>query len=391
MVKVREYRRRGKSSGMFEVDLRLTLPTGDPYRERIKVKLSSKTNARRWGESREAEVLILARQGLDGAAIRNRLQGKEVEEETTPTLEAFWPRFMDGYARANQEKPSTLDTRERIWRTHLRPMLAALPLDAIDDERVQQLKAKLSGKKTKTVNNVLTNLNKLLKVAVEWKVISAMPCRIRQLKTTKPVVEFYEPEDYEKLVAAAAEVDDRAHIAVLLGGDAGLRLGEILGVEWADVDWTRKLLKVQRAVYDERELPVVTLPKGGKPRIVPMTARLHGALQQHRHLRGARVLYQDDGSDGAKWWLKWMIAAVERRAGLRRGGRVHILRHTFCSRLAARNVPMLTIKDLAGHVSLETTMRYMHLSAAAPRQAIEALEAGVEALTAGTATTKENG
>ena len=52
------------------------------------------------------------------------------------------------------------------------------------------------------------------------------------------------------------------------------------------------------------------------------------------------------------------------------------MRHTFCSRLAARNVPMLSIKELAGHQSLETTQRYMHLSAAAPREAIRALELG---------------
>ncbi len=54
----------------------------------------------------------------------------------------------------------------------------------------------------------------------------------------------------------------------------------------------------------------------------------------------------------------------------------YILRHTFCSRLAARNVPMLTIKELAGHQSLETTQRYMHLSQAAPREGIRALELG---------------
>ena len=43
----------------------------------------------------------------------------------------------------------------------------------------------------------------------------------------------------------------------------------------------------------------------------------------------------------------------------------------------ARNVPMLTIKELAGHRSLETTQRYMHLSAAAPREGIRALESPV--------------
>lgn len=75
-----------------------------------------------------------------------------------------------------------------------------------------------------------------------------------------------------------------------------------------------------------------------------------------------------------------MLDGTERKAELRSGGRGHIVRYAFCSRLAARNVPMLTIKELAGHVSLETTMRYMHLSSAAPREGIRASEAGVEAV-----------
>jgi integrase len=212
----------------------------------------------------------------------------------------------------------------------------------------------------------------LLKVAVEWKVIATLPCSIRLLKASQSVVEFYEDEEYERLVEAASKVDARTHIAVLLGGDAGLRLGEILGLEWPDVDLGRALVKVQRAVY----LHHVTLPKGGKPRVVPMTSRLRAALQAHRHLRGDRVLCLDDGQPVDKWWLKWALDVVERRAGLRKGGRVHILRHTFCSRLAARNVPMLTIQGLAGHESLETTQRYMHLSPAAPREGIAALESG---------------
>jgi integrase len=275
----------------------------------------------------------------------------------------------------DQEKPSNIETRERLFRVHLKPDLGDLRLDAITDEQVQRLKGRMSKQKPKSVNNVLTNLNKLLKVALEWKVIDAMPCRIRLLKSAKPVVEFYEEPDYERLVEAAEKVDARTHLAVLLGGDAGLRLGEILGLEWSDVDKGRALLKVRQAVYEDE----VTLPKGGKPRVIPMTARLRAALAAHQHLRGNRVLYQDDGRPADKWWLKWALDVAERRAGLRRGGRVHILRHTFCSRLAARNVPMLTIKELAGHQSLETTMRYMHLSSAAPREGIKASEAGVEA------------
>jgi site-specific recombinase XerD len=64
---------------------------------------------------------------------------------------------------------------------------------------------------------------------------------------------------------------------------------------------------------------------------------------------------------------------AQRRAGLKVTGGLHILRHTFCTRLAMAGAPALAIKDLAGHTSLTTTMRYMHLSPAAKSAAIELL------------------
>jgi integrase len=248
-----------------------------------------------------------------------------------------------------------VECKIRFYRKHIEPALGQLRLDEIDDQQVARLKGRMAGRAPKTVNNTLSILGKALKVAVSWKVIPGLPCTIRLLKTAKPVVEFYEATEYERLLAAAAKCDGRTRIIVLLGGDAGLRLGEILGLEWPDLDLARGLLKVQRAVWEGE----VTLPKGGRPRVIPMTARLKTALQEHRHLKGDRVLYTDEGVPAAKAWVKWLLDVAERRGGLRRGGRVHILRHTFCSRLAMRNVPMLTIKELAGHVSLETTQRYM--------------------------------
>jgi site-specific recombinase XerD len=55
---------------------------------------------------------------------------------------------------------------------------------------------------------------------------------------------------------------------------------------------------------------------------------------------------------------------------------VHILRHTFCSRLAMNNAPMKAIQELAGHADLSTTMRYMHLSPASRDGAIRLQERG---------------
>lgn len=56
---------------------------------------------------------------------------------------------------------------------------------------------------------------------------------------------------------------------VLLGGDAGLRLGEILALEWRDVELTARRLTVQRSDWQGH----VTVPKGGRSRHLPMTQR----------------------------------------------------------------------------------------------------------------------
>src|SRR6266536_2008039 len=187
----------------------------------------------------------------------------------------------------------------------------------ITDEDIQWLKGAVSRYSAKYVNNVLMVLNKLLKVAEEWRVIDTLPCRIQLLRVTHPTPGFYEYEQYEQLVE--------------------------------------------------------DVPKGGRGRIVPMTEALSNALASHRHLRGERVLLQDDGEIlTPKIVRNWMISA-QRRAGLDPKGAVHILRHTFCSHLAMRGAPAKAIQELAGHQNLQTTLRYMHLSPAAREGAIRLL------------------
>ena len=79
---------------------------------------------------------------------------------------------------------------------------------------------------------------------------------------------------------------------VLAGGDAGLRLGEIIALEWRDIDLAARRLTVERSDWQGH----VTVPKGGRSRQLPLTERLTAALKAVRHLRGERVLCLADGS-----------------------------------------------------------------------------------------------
>jgi excisionase family DNA binding protein len=190
---------------------------------------------------------------------------------------------LDGHARANRHKPSGIMRKESVLNKHLIPVLGSKKLDAITTEHVQDMK------------------RRLLKKAVERDVtIDRMPCTVRLLPIAKPSARFYDFDDFDRLVAAAKVSDPNAYLILLLGGEAGLRLGEIIALEWSDIDLGKRQVCVQRSEWRGH----VTVPKGWRLRYVPLTARLAGALREHRHLRSARVVCQRDGLPLSQWMVR---------------------------------------------------------------------------------------
>ncbi len=335
-VTVRKYKRGG-----WEVDIRGRLSDGRVYRERRKSPLSSKSGSKRWGEQRERELL----EELTKPKEQPQENGREV-----PTLEEFAPRFLENHSRANRQKPSTVSSKESIIRVHLVPLVGQKELDGITNEDVQEITSHLRDKAPSTTNTVLTTLSVMLKAALDWDVIERMPCTIRLLHVPPSEAAFHDFEEYERLVAAA--LDPNVHLLVLLGGEAGLRMGEMIALEWDDVEFAKMQLHVNHSDWNGH----VTVPKGGRPRRIPMTKRLASALHTHRHLRGSRVVCASGGTPLTKRVVQRLVAKASRQANLEKTG-VHILRHTFCSHLAMRGAPAKALQELAGHRDLEETQR----------------------------------
>jgi integrase len=146
---------------------------------------------------------------------------------------------------------------------------------------------------------------------------------------------------------------------VLIGGEAGLRAGEMPALQSADENVTRRQLRVARSEWHGH----LTATKGGRVRHVPLTRRLAAALEAARPgIRKAdEVLKRDNGSPFRECHVADLLIKVAREAGMPPNG-PHTLRHTFCSHLAMRGAPVGAIQALAGHQDLMTTQRYMHLS-----------------------------
>ena len=153
---------------------------------------------------------------------------------------------------------------------------------------------------------------------------------------------------------------------IIVAVNSGMRLGEILGLRWSQVDFASARIRVERT-------------KSGRIRFIDMNEVLIKEFMRLREGRGKSELvftspitgkpYVDAGS-------AWPTAC--RKAGIK-GLRFHDLRHTFATRLVEHGADLITVKELLGHSTVEITQRYTHPNQDLKKKAVAALAADVHA------------
>ncbi len=181
-------------------------------------------------------------------------------------------------------------------------------------------------------------------------------------------------------VAARNQEDHQDAEAFRLLFYTGLRLGEVLTLRWEDVDLDGRMLFVQRGLSAGKE----RLPKGGRPRFVPLSTPAMAALARLRtradfiasadYVLVNRVGRRLDGSALRRRYKRACAAASLRPV------RLHGLRHAAGS-LIARTSDVVFVRDFLGHSKLSTTDRYV--SAKARPEELERLDRAFASATAG--------
>ena len=299
-------------------------------------------------------------------------KGLDVGKKDIPKFKAFVEEFLSTYSLANN-KISEQKQKRYICNNHLIPAFGLMNLDQIGVRDVEKLKATLLEEKElerKTVNNILGVLRKLLSYAVEIEILKSIP-KIKLLKVPPQQHEFLTFEEYDQLISNLSQKDDVLLCVALLGGDQGLRQGEMAGLKWQDINWRANKITVMRSIWNGIEQS----PKGGKKREIPMTTRLRSALRKIQHLKSEFVLVKENGKPWTRNVFIWRGDRMYKLAGLPRPKMCfHILRHSFCSHLAMKGIATRTIQELAGHADLSTTQKYMHLAPVELENAIKILE-----------------
>jgi integrase len=292
------------------------------------------------------------------------------------TMSLLFEKLLDEYALNKNNKPSEIESKRSAIERYLEPELGALYIDEVTEARLSELTAKFGRTKkangetlsAKTVRNVLQVLRRSLTWAEHMHWIDHAPV-VDMPRIDEPEMEYLRDEQLAALLAAAA-AEPKWYAAVLLAADAGLRLGELRALRWTDINEVTNKIVVSRSRWRQDE----GSPKSRKSRSVDISRRLRDALTALRAIcRGDYVLSRDDGQPYGTEHMSATINRLAQKAKLDQRG-WHMLRHTFCTRLATKGAPVTTIKELAGHANLATTMRYMHVVPGSTARAIALLD-----------------
>lgn len=242
---------------------------------------------------------------------------------------------------------------------------AGLPLDEVFEP------AKADGKLSNaTIQRYHALLSSILSTAVEWQIIFANPCdRVRPPKLERKEARFLDAGQAAQLLEALDDAPEQYRVMVYLLLYTGLRRGELLGLEWQDVDFDRRLLDVQRSslYLPGRGIFSDDTKNSTSRRVISLPADAVSLLRQHRaHQQEERLRLGDQWQDSGRLFTAWNGAPLPpdtfshwfsdfvKRHDLP-PATAHSLRHTNATLLIAGGVNIKTVSAHMGHSVTSTT------------------------------------
>ena len=157
----------------------------------------------------------------------------------------------------------------------------------------------------------------------------------------------------EEMIRLLKAIENLKHkTMIMLGYACGLRVSEITGLEIKDIDEDRRLLLIQKA-------------KGKKDRIVSLSPVMLVMLREYQSkYKPEKYLFEGQykGTAYSSRSLELIIKAAKDKAGIKKTGSMHMLRHSFATHLLEKGTDVVFIQKLLGHNDLKTTLRYLHVT-----------------------------
>ncbi len=365
-------RKQSKSKGTWQIRIDL----GNNANGKRKRKIETFRGDKQGAERRLRELLLQLDNGLP-------------METSKDTVNGFLAKWMETYVKTNCSA-RTLEGYQWYVKRYVIPKLGNVPLVKLAPQDVQGLYADMleRGLSARTVLHAHRILKEALSHAVKWGYIIRNVCdavdpprpRHKEMKALNAV-------EVQKLLEASNQSPYR-HI-FYLAIYSGLRLGELLGLRWSDLDIENRALSINRAIARiAGKGLVVTEPKTARSRRLislpeSTVALLSSMKAQQRDLWESRDVQLDEEAYIFSSWtggpmspdtVSHAFRKIIRKSGLPEV-RFHDLRHTHATLMLKQGVHPKIVSERLGHSSINITLdTYSHVLPGMQEAAVDAFE-----------------
>jgi len=292
------------------------------------------------------------------------------------TLTAFVARWLAD--TQGSLAASTQDRYASLLRIHIEPNFGDFTLGNATAPRLQATMTRLQGNGVtpRVLQQIRTLLHRALQQAVEWRLLGANPVTYVSRARTQPrPIRPLSAQEARRLLDASE--GNRLHALFVLAVATGLRRGELLGLQWGDVDLDARTLSVRRAVVAVagEALIVPTKTRSGQ-RSVHLSQRTVAALRKHPREDGCPWIFASKGGPvHPRVLILRYFEPLLKRAGLPHI-RFHDLRHTTASLLLQAGVNPKIVQEQLGHSSVRLTLdTYSHLMGTMQAESAQKIDA----------------
>jgi len=259
-------------------------------------------------------------------------------------------------------KRSTIDNYNSYYNYQIKPFFKTLKLSEITPAVISKfIKQKQADNYApKSINNFLTMIKSVMNFAVNNGYLNKNPIEtVKKLKLPHHEMDYLRTDEIKIVLKTAQEFYPKFYPLLLTAIMTGMRRGELLALQWKDINFENKKITVNKSLYKG----TIQTPKTQKSiRKINMPEILADTLFKLKKDDNSIVFPNANGNykDGKNMVNREFHPCLE-KAGLRKI-RFHDLRHTFASFLISQNMPLKYIQAQMGHTSIQTTSdKYGHL------------------------------
>jgi integrase len=283
---------------------------------------------------------------IEGKSLSNkerRARKRQEKEEREWTIKRLWEEYISTKPRT---KGYIVD--DQRFKNHIEPTLGDKKLEDIAPLDLDRLRLRLLKEKApQTVKSSMALLKRISNFAKNKRLCKGIDFKITLPKVSNIKTEFLTNEQLQGLLKAI-EKDQNPYAGpiMLTALFTGMRKGEILRLEWRDIDFEHGFIHIRG-------------PKGGEDQRIPLNDAAKGVFEKLP--RTHDLVFP--GLHGLRTGLYHAIGEIKKKAGLPADFRpLHGLRHHYASMLASSGkVDLYVLQKLLTHKSPTMTQRYAHL------------------------------